>query len=461
MGSTVFISYAHNDNLQPVLEKAPKGWVTFFWEQLRVALIDGGLPDAKLWLDRFEIDPAEKFTPKIEAALKSAHLLIPVLSENWVQREYCQQELETFCASHPEVSDSIVLVVKNEPKSQSRPILLQGREGYRFFDIDRPGSVGDFYWFGLKDEKAYFAVLKGIASCIANRLLDAAAKQPPPPPPGKCTVYVAFATDELGDARQRLVNDLAAAGFTVVPARDRLSDTAADAENEVTEALAGAELAVLILGDRDGMIPEGGRQGIVPLQLNLARARGLPRVLWAPKWLPASPNVKRDPFVVVARFGERQDKEDVYGEEVTDLSQWLRGRLDRRDEQQPQAAAPVILIAAAASEDNELVLTLAGRLPDDDVRPLWAGDPVPADLQRSQVVIPWRSASGAALESLLAAVKETAASITVLRLPGGDEAAKSRFFSKGVGIERLPALPDGRRATRDLMVRLELLGARL
>ena len=38
------------------------------------------------------------------------------------------------------------------------------------------------------------------------------------------------------------------------------------------------------------------------------------------------------------------------------------------------------------------------------------------------------------------------ASVTVLRLPGGDEAAKQRFFAKGVFVERLDALPDGRRA---------------
>ena len=354
-----------------------------------------------------------------------------------------------------------MLVVKNEPRSQPRPAPLQGRVGYRFFESEPSGGVREFYWMGLQDQKAYFSVLKQIATWIADRLLVA---PPPPlakaPPPKNRTVFVAVAADELGDARQRLVNDLTAAGYTVVPARDRLPDTLAAAEQEVTDALAGAELAVLVLGEQGGVIPGGGQEAIVPLQLRLARSRGLPRVLWAPKWLPASPNVKRDPFVVVARFGERQDKEDVYGEEVTDLSQWLRGRLDRHDEQQPQAAAPVILIAAAASEDNELVLTLAGRLPDDDVRPLWAGDPVPADLQRPQVVIPWGAATGGALENLVAAVKETATSITVLRLPGGDEVAKSRFFSKGVGIEPLPALPDGRRATRDLMVRLELLGAR-
>ena len=156
-----------------------------------------------------------------------------------------------------------------------------------------------------------------------------------PPPAKNRTVYVAVAADELGDARQRLVNDLTAAGYTVLPAKDRLPDTLAAAEAEVGAALAAAELAVLILGEHDGVIPERRQEAIVPLQLRLARKQGGPRVLWAPKWLPGRPEAKRDPFAVVGRYGERQDGEEVYGEEVTDLSQWLRARLDRQDRPDP------------------------------------------------------------------------------------------------------------------------------
>jgi hypothetical protein len=42
---------------------------------------------------------------------------------------------------------------------------------------------------------------------------------------------------------------------------------------------------------------------------------------------------KRDPFEVVQRFGGLHPGEEVYAEEVTDLSQWLRGRLDREGEE--------------------------------------------------------------------------------------------------------------------------------
>jgi hypothetical protein len=53
---TVFISYARADDVKPPFDKTTKGWVTFFWHQLRWELTNAGLPEAKLWLDRYEIE---------------------------------------------------------------------------------------------------------------------------------------------------------------------------------------------------------------------------------------------------------------------------------------------------------------------------------------------------------------------------------------------------------------------
>jgi len=83
-GGTVFIGYARADDVKPPFDKAAKGWVTFFWHQLRWELTNAGLPEAKLWLDRYEIEPAEEFTEKIRAALQQARLLVPILSANWM-----------------------------------------------------------------------------------------------------------------------------------------------------------------------------------------------------------------------------------------------------------------------------------------------------------------------------------------------------------------------------------------
>jgi hypothetical protein len=82
-GGTVFISYARADDEQCPLYPTGKGWVSFFWDLLRYKLTDVGLHQAELWLDRYQIEPAECFTQKIEAALKKAHIIVPILSPNW------------------------------------------------------------------------------------------------------------------------------------------------------------------------------------------------------------------------------------------------------------------------------------------------------------------------------------------------------------------------------------------
>src|ERR1700682_5075265 len=116
-GGTVFISYARADDDPPPLDEKTRGWVTFFWQQLRWELNNVGVHQADLWLDRYEIEPTEVFTHKIEVALREARLFIPVLSPNWVQRAWCQRELSRFVelrSQDNDAADNIVLVKKRE-----------------------------------------------------------------------------------------------------------------------------------------------------------------------------------------------------------------------------------------------------------------------------------------------------------------------------------------------------------
>ena len=97
---TIFLSYARADDETPPSEKPVEGWVTFFWNQLRFEVINAGAHQATLWLDRHQIEPVEDFNEKIEAALREARLIVPILSPNWVQRPMCLQEVTRFCELH-------------------------------------------------------------------------------------------------------------------------------------------------------------------------------------------------------------------------------------------------------------------------------------------------------------------------------------------------------------------------
>ena len=87
----IFVSYAHNDDLQLAAAKDEKGFVTFFCEMLRTKLRDLGATRAKIWLDRHRISDGDQFEGKIDDGLKKAQILIVVMSNNWLDRPYSRK----------------------------------------------------------------------------------------------------------------------------------------------------------------------------------------------------------------------------------------------------------------------------------------------------------------------------------------------------------------------------------
>jgi TIR domain len=460
-GGTVFISYARADDVKPPFEETVEGWVKFFWEQLRWELTDRGVHQAKLWLDRYEIEPAEDFTRKIEETLKKARLIIPIISPNWVQRPWCRQELDRFVELWPQYAeDGIIPVFKIELPQAHLPSTLRNREGYKFYTKDTTGGIREFYWRGLRDRDSYLELVKKIAVWIAGRLIGhvPAPAKSASVPNGKI-VYLAVSSDELRDAWQRIANDLAGSGYVVLPSGP-LPEAALETEAGVRDALAKAALSVHFLGDSDGAKPDGGTEGIVPLQLRLAREVGAsaptPRVLWAPKWLPGNRDKKRDPFEVLTRFGGLMPGEEIYAEEATNLSQMLRARLAPTTQ-----GAPVFVIAAAAAEDDGLVSVLSNRLQSDEitVKPRFAHEVDTFDSfgHATVMILLWGMASRASVDTLLDALAPSHAKVTVLCLSGGDDLAKQRFFREGIYVEQLPEIPPTRKSARELLVQLEIV----
>jgi hypothetical protein len=360
-----------------------------------------------------------------------------------------------------------VPVYKGEIDPAKLPAALQGskaKEGYRFFAKDARGKREEFYWRGLKNESEYFVLLKDIAEFIIGKLPDVEVRTDG----GKKvdsgrTIFLAESARELRDARQRLLNDLVSAGHRVLPDVDRLPGDVQEYAKAVQAALAQAGMAVFFLGEKPGEPPGGSEEPILHLQLRLAREhaaqRPLPRVLWTPKWLPGLPDKKRDPFEVAGRFGGVRSGEELFAEEVTDLSQWLRERLKPKGPPRP-LGAEVILVLAVDPADDDLAFDLAGLaqnlgprvLPvaSDEDLPTATTDGPPAAL------IAWGAARPEAVEACLSRLPSPCTSICLI-LPGGDENAKRRFFREGLIREKLAVFPADRSAARALLERLELL----
>ncbi|SDY80764.1 toll/interleukin-1 receptor domain-containing protein [Nitrosomonas sp. Nm58] len=464
--NAVFISYARADNEQPPDKKA-EGWVSFFWNELRFELTDRGAAEAKLWLDRYEIEPHEAFTPKIEQALKQAKLLLPILSKNWIQRDWCQRELQLFVELHADGSERYIPVFKHRLERKLLPPFMQGnnaRTGYQFFEIDLTGKTREFYWRGLKDETAYYDLVKTIAEAISDKLgiVRPAAMASSVTATGQI-VFIALAASDLRDARQRLVNDLEKNGIKVVPEVDTPLDTAEAFESMIREGLSQATFAVHLLGDNLGITPEGATEPIVPLQLRLARAMPYQRILWVPRWHRTETGDKRNPVdVVTEHFGALQQNEEIFGKEVTDLSQLLRERLkpaSQAGKHSPWTKFNQLLVAAAHPDDEELAAELANAIQECKLNVQLFDPETYAELtpETAAVLIPWGMASQENLQALLTKLSPAPAKTVCLRLPGGNDAEKRRFFQKGIICRKIEALPDNAQKCQDLLASLEIL----
>jgi TIR domain len=464
---TVFLSYARADDVKPPFDEKAIGWISFFWGQLRYELTMNGAKEATLWVDRYQIEPAEAFTEAIKTAVINAKVMVPVFSVNWAQSDWCRREVDSFGVAHPDASRRIVPVFKNEVDPGTLPEIMKGEhamEGYRFFTSDPTGKINEFYWRGLQDESAYYTQVKKIALAILKRLgLDPVSRQESIKLSSNHKVFLAFAARELADARQRLKNDLIQAGITVIPTVETPPDSVEEFESVVRAALAQAEFAVFFLGEKRGSTPEGGNEPILVIQLRLAResasTQKMPRILWTPRWLPGQETlVKRDPFEIVGEFGGLQQGEEIYGGEVTDLSQWLRKRLESPPEPVVTPKTKKLLVVASAqSNDDGLVADMANLVQEivPTVKPLFADENWGDTEIDAVVLIPWGTASVIELNTLLEKLPQNVRTIC-LRLPGGDEPSKRRFFKAGVFVDRINALPSDRRQAQELLQRLEI-----
>ncbi|MDP1711245.1 MAG: toll/interleukin-1 receptor domain-containing protein [Candidatus Nanopelagicaceae bacterium] len=397
--SSVFISYARADDESPPDDDKAKGWVTFFWAQLRYELTYRGAKQAKLWLDRYQIEPQEAFTEEIEKALSEAKLIVTVLSRNWISSDWCRRELETFNHIHIDASDHFIPIFKENMERASLPALMQGdyaREGYQFYKIDDTGKTDEFYWRGLKERESYFDLIKRIAELIISKI-DSARAIPASPstPTSTKTIFIALPAKDLRDARQRLVNDLKVEGIEVVPMNDVQPETAEELESVIKEALVKAELVVHLLSEKRGITVEGTTESIVDYQLRLARETALPSIYC----LSYLSNI--DEFIK-NRIGNLQDHEEIYGESITKLSQWLRQRLkpapapiEPSPSQTAQQLDQQILVTAAHSDDKELAIKLARNFQGHGPTvKLYSSDAeFPPDSEHTTLLIPWGNAS--------------------------------------------------------------------
>jgi hypothetical protein len=297
-GKHVFISYAHGDNLEVV----GQGWVSRFHELLE-GFLTSNLKRTKavIWRDKRLADN-DVFDPVIMEQLPDSAVLVAVLSDNYVESEWCRREAEAFCDAAqktfglaPNNKSRLFKIIRLPPERQDAlPAALRETIGSKFFvrvdkdereskdENDKPLPLdpcyGDDYGKRLNLRVSLLAqdianTLKAIDAAGSTEVTRATAADSVKRP----TVYLAQCGSDRHEHRDALRSELTMRGYAVLPHRELPSDEAA-CRAEVAKLLERSALSVHLLGASPGMVPDGSEDSVVVVQNALAveRARVAP-----------------------------------------------------------------------------------------------------------------------------------------------------------------------------------------
>jgi hypothetical protein len=407
----IFISYARDDDETPPGMSGTKGFVGFLYDQLNYEFRRLGEPKPRLWRDTRNIERAHQFEPILEKELAASDYLIVVLSRNWLTREWCLRELETFASrwegAGERARDRIVVVAKHYIAPSQRPSWLQGQEGYSLFSIDReevladPARIGieqEFYERGEVRDPACWGVLKQLAGYLwrqaAARTMAPMTSQGPAPssksavePVGR-TIYIAKPAGDMRQAYDSLVEELQRRGYGIEPpvAAGISHDHTAPAF--IAEALAKSELSIHLLGNKAGFAPEDS-EPITKLQLKRAAdlvtgshepaaagQRRFRRIIWVPKILPEQTGTaepERDPLAVLANFDKHLPSDKVEGDNFSKFVEFVVQHLERTAPSRELATtttAQARVYLYHRVEDQDYALDLAVALQERQIEPI-------------------------------------------------------------------------------------------
>ncbi len=421
----IFVSYARNDDLPP-LDGEGRGFITTLLKHLEFHFTCFGEPTPLIWRDKRAIARSEQFDPIIEKGVQDSDLLLVVLSNNWIHREFCRRELELFQQRwHKEgdeaVKRRIIVAGKNHIEPAARPALLQGQEGYLFYapDEENPSRFREFFVRG-KAREEFHERTQELAEDIWRRACE---HEHLPPPSSAMTgqawtpvassgrkIYLAKPAADMRAPYARLVDELQQRGYAVAPAPDADIPPDASAKDFIRAALDGAELSIHLLGAKAGWAPEEC-EPVVPLQLKLAAEAQSRRIIWAPRILvdehaQAIDADARDPFAVLAKFDRKVDSDTVEGSEISAFAQFVIQHLDKNVPPVPdieviEPNARVYLYHRP--EDTQYAVEIAKALEQRGIQPVFPafeGDPAElAALHRQEladcdaVVLCWAKAA--------------------------------------------------------------------
>jgi hypothetical protein len=301
----VFISYAHRDN-QATL--GPKGWVTNFYEVFRDFLGMRMGAEPVIWRDAERLQGNSALTPEILKGLERSALLITVISPSYMNSMFCKLELDEFCK---QVNQKGGLWI--EDKSRVLKVIKYPIDKEELNNLPDPLRQALDYQFYRSSEGRYCIEIEAasepdlfkdrinrLATDTARLLKKLKTSEPDSSGPAESEniepsvasdsdicIYLADCSADRREDKERLAADLSNSGHTVLPNHDLPLELESRYCSVVESVLRTSQIAVHLIGNSYGIVPDGETQkSVVELQNELAAncsANGnLRRLIWLP-----------------------------------------------------------------------------------------------------------------------------------------------------------------------------------
>jgi TIR domain len=387
----IFISYAHIDDESLIADK--KGWISEFHRALEIRL--GQLLGYKpvIWRDP-ALQGNHIFDKEIVDQFSKVAIMISIFTPRYVKSDWCLKEANEFrevCQQNlgfiVNNKARIFKVIKTPVNLELHPDSLKGLLGYEFYGADpNTGRVKEYspvfshtekgYWEKLDDLAndicVFLEELKGMNSPVAGASTTATTTLAATKNGTVKNIFLSESSYDTKDLRDNIKRELQDHGYNILP-YGQLSLIAPVLKQNVDEYMKDAQVAIHLIGNSYGIVPEGTEKSIVEIQNELgashSRSEHLPRLIWMPEEIDTD-DERQKRFVnkLVSGDSDVLAGADMVKGSIEDFKSVIHDKLKKMEEKKEE----VVEDQAMAGEEprNKMVYIICDAQDADIIVPL-------------------------------------------------------------------------------------------
>ncbi len=376
----IFISYAHIDDESLIADK--KGWISEFHRALEIRL--GQLMGVKpvIWRDPV-LQGNHIFDKEIIDQFSKVAIMISILTPRYIKSEWCVREVTQFHEVCQQTSGFVInnkarvfKVIKTPVSQELHPECIKNILGYEFYTTDpATNRIKEMSPIFSHTEKGYWEKLDDLANDIAAYLeeiksTDASSAAVAQSNKQVKSIFLSESSFDTKDLRDSIKRELQDHGYNILP-YGQLSLVAPVLKDNVNEYMKEAQLAIHLVGNNYGIVPEGAEKSIVEIQNEIgvthSVADNLSRLIWIPEHMDPV-DERQKVFLQKLTTGNKDviAGADVVKGSIEDFKSVIHDKLVAMEDEAPVAGKE----EAQVESSNKMVYLICDVQDLDDIRPL-------------------------------------------------------------------------------------------